>query len=225
MTRSDGKHINVLLVLMVDAIYHQFLFSCVAQMPCYINPFYSASKIISTKMASFSNLPQERNSLLAQQSAVFNQLNEETHVNIEYCHNIHHQSLELEEEENAHDEQENLQPPMHTMPGFNYDNANASSQDHYSMENVCLTDSSLAIADEEAEEIDCFSYYCGDDGVDADSDFCNSSDSDSEDDNESNADGCLNCHLQERFYRSRILCCMSIAHQEYYEHFCAEYDD
>lgn len=174
-------------------------------------------------MDTYCNLAHERNALLAEQAAVLEQLDGEPRAIIEYCDKVHRQLVELEEEENARDEQANLQPPLHIMQRFNRYELHSSSQDYYSMDGISSAVPSLALAEEGPEETDCLSHYCGDDGLDADADFCNGNGSDGEDGNASNADNCWNCHLQERLCGRRycdVFGCRIIEHQANPACFC-----
>lgn len=170
-------------------------------------------------MVTYCNLFSERNALLAaihQQAILIDQHPaKEPCTFINHCEQIHRELEQLEQEEDSRDRQASFQPPMHPLQDHRRRKQDHSGHYH-GLGNLCFAFSNLALGEsgfdfdfasdsdsEFADEIECFSYYCGDDGHDADSDyFHDGHDEDGDDcdgdDCDGESDGCLNCHLQER---------------------------
>lgn len=129
---------------------------------------------------------------MAEQAVLLEQFAGDMRAIMEQCDEIKRKLEDLEEEEDARDQQANLGPPVHTFPGSNHSKYFPSiDEDYYPM--------NIDMEEEYALETDCFSYYCGDDGIDADDAFCTASDDES---NEGMVD-CMNDQLKEHFCSHR----------------------
>ena len=179
-------------------------------------------------MVTYCNTPNERNGLLAailEQETLINQCpGEKRHTLINRCDQIHDQLEQLEQEEDARDQQENLLPPIQ-IQGFDHFK---DYDDDISVEHLCLAFSGLVLDESfEQDDDDCL-YYCGDDGLDADSGFYDDDGNDSDSDGDSINEGerCLNCELSERICARRD--CEMVGYCRLFEQLgsaCVCYDD
>lgn len=180
----------------------------------------------TSSMVAYCNLFNERNALLAaihEQTILIDQCpGEKRHALIDRCDQIHDQLELLEQEEDARDQQENLQSPIQ-IQGFDHFK---DYDDDISVENLCFAFSGLALDESfEQDDDDCL-YYCGDDGLDADSGFYDDDGNDSGGDSINESERCLNCELSERICARRD--CETIGHCRLFEQLgsvCVCYDD
>ena len=180
----------------------------------------------TSSMVTYCNLYNEQNSLLAaihEQAALIDQYpGGKRHTLINRCDQIHDQLELLEQEDDARDQQENLQPPIQLQGVDHF----KDYDDDISVESLCFGFSGLALDESlEQDDEDCL-YYCGDDGLDADSGFYDDDGNGSDSDSIIEGERCLNCELSERICARRD--CEMIGHCRLFEQLgsvCVCYDD
>lgn len=141
-------------------------------------------------MRSYCNLVEKRAAIMAEQAALLEQLAGDMYAIMHMCDEIKHKLEELEKEEDKHDKKANLSPPLHVLSGFNCYKYSSSIANEHDPVDIDM--------EEYLEETNCFSYYCGDDGIDADDAFCTGNGKDSHD-----MIHCMNAQLKEHFCSRR----------------------